>query len=62
MYSSALFETKVVKDSQGMPSGLEFVGSLAEAQLRKIDALLKRLEPITPEMLVKRDRRMKTNH
>ncbi|KAJ1431998.1 Mycolic acid cyclopropane synthetase-domain-containing protein [Ochromonadaceae sp. CCMP2298] len=46
MYSSGLFESEVV-DISGVPS-VRFTGSLADAQVRKIDALLARLEPISP--------------
>lgn len=45
MYSSALFETTINPRTKS----LEFKGTLAEAQLRKIDALLERLEPLTPQ-------------
>lgn len=47
MYSSALFETSIDK-SQSAPK-MKFHGTLEEAQIRKIDALLQRLEPITPD-------------
>lgn len=47
MYSSALFETEVDR-SEPTPK-LKFLGTLEDAQLRKIDALLQRLEPITAE-------------
>lgn len=60
MYSCGLFETKVTaleaQESGGMRGShlmkyqpvLKFCGSLESAQVRKIDALLQRLEPISP--------------
>lgn len=62
MYSSALFQTQPIT-RKAVPSGhvvsskmpmlpvrnLKFVDSLESAQLRKIDALLERLEPLGPE-------------
>jgi len=53
MYSSAIFETEVVESKAingKKATVLVHQGSLEEAQLRKIDALLSKLEPITPEM------------
>lgn len=50
MYSSALFETQMVRNPVTGQETIEFVDSLEAAQIRKIDALLERLEPITPDM------------
>ena len=49
MYSCALFETEVAPSSaaDANPS-IRFVSTLEQAQQRKIDALLQRLEPIEP--------------
>ena len=55
MYSSAIFET-VIEESKPTADGGGLVlvhhhhGSIEDAQLRKIDALLSKLEPITPDM------------
>lgn len=51
MYSSAIFDTRLVPTSSVTVGGkstvsLEFHGSLEDAQTRKIDALLARLEPL----------------
>lgn len=49
MYSCALFETETVAPvSPSASPSLKFVSTLEEAQRRKIDALLQRLEPIEP--------------
>jgi len=52
MYSSALFTTRVVPNENDLTGvgKIEFLDTLEEAQIRKIDALLQRLEPITPDM------------
>ena len=49
MYSCALFETEVVPPTttNAHPS-VKFVSTLEQAQLRKVDELLRRLEPIEP--------------
>jgi cyclopropane-fatty-acyl-phospholipid synthase len=49
MYSCALFETEYVNGSNGDAPKLVFKDSLEEAQVRKVDALLSRLEPLGPE-------------
>jgi cyclopropane-fatty-acyl-phospholipid synthase len=54
MYSSAVFETRMVQVPSLTVGGssktsMEFLGSLEDAQTRKIDALLARLEPLGPE-------------
>jgi cyclopropane-fatty-acyl-phospholipid synthase len=50
MYSSALFKTQLIPSArQGVPPTLKYVDDLESAQTRKIDELLKRLEPLGPE-------------
>lgn len=54
MYSSAIFKTRLVETpcvtiGGGSKVSLEFTDSLEDAQTRKIDALLARLEPLGPE-------------
>lgn len=50
MYSSALFTTRLDTDPVSGTQKLVFLDTLEDAQLRKIDALLERLEPIDPSM------------
>lgn len=50
MSSSALFDTDVVRDQFTGVETLHFTDTLEQAQWRQIDALLERLEPITPNM------------
>lgn len=55
MYSSAIFKTRLIETPCKTIGGgiskvsLDFVDTLEEAQTRKIDALLARLEPLGPE-------------
>ena len=48
MYSCGLFETAVIPSPAGHQQ-LIFTDTLEEAQVRKVDALLSRLEPLGPE-------------
>ena len=48
MYSCGLFKTELITSPSGSPL-LVFNDSLEEAQLRKVDALLSRLEPLGPQ-------------
>ena len=57
MYSSAIFDTAIEESKSSAVDGVNASGSvlfhrgsIEEAQLRKIDTLLSKLEPITPDM------------
>jgi hypothetical protein len=47
--SSQATQAQATQAASPTPAGLAFLGSLADAQTRKIDALLARLEPLGPE-------------
>jgi cyclopropane-fatty-acyl-phospholipid synthase len=49
MYSCAIFDTEVVRDNAVELPRIVFKDTLEQAQLRKVDTLLSRLEPLGPE-------------